>query len=126
MSTDGFAQDEAARCRAVLKFTKRSPSRVPRQLPGMILEEMMNALRRIEEQSLLRINYRRNSKGGIVSIHHGSVMIALLNLCLAAPGQLAAQSHQDSGPGMNQAESAVPGLTTSTSWLVNGRPIIES
>jgi hypothetical protein len=76
----------------------------------MILEEMMNALRRIEEQSLLRINYRRNSKGGIVSIHHGSVMIALLNLCLAAPGQLAAQSHQDSGPGMNQAESAVPGL----------------
>ena len=37
-------------------------------------------------------------------------MIALLSLCLAAPGQLAAQSHQDSGPGMNQTDSAVPGL----------------
>src|ERR1700722_3630257 len=37
-------------------------------------------------------------------------MIALLSLCLAMPGQLAAQSHPDSGPGMNQAESAVPAL----------------
>ena len=46
-----------------------------------------------------------------MSIHHRSVvMIALLSLCLAAPGQLAAQSHSDSGPGMNQTESAVPGL----------------
>jgi hypothetical protein len=45
-----------------------------------------------------------------VSIHHRSVMIALLSLCLAAPGQLAAQSLQDSGPEMNQTESAVPGL----------------
>jgi hypothetical protein len=44
----------------------------------------------------------RNSKGGIVSIHHRSVMIALLSLCLAAPGQLAAQSHQ--------TESERPGL----------------
>jgi hypothetical protein len=61
-------------------------------------------------QALLRIGYRRNSKGGIVSIHHHSVMIALLSLCLAAPVQLAAQSHQDSGPGMNQTDSAVPGL----------------
>lgn len=44
-----------------------------------------------------------------MSIRHRSVMIALL-LCLAVPGQLAAQSHQGSGPGMSQAESAVPGL----------------
>jgi hypothetical protein len=70
----------------------------------------MNAYWRNGVQALLRIGYRRNSKGGIVSIHHRSVMIALLSLCLAAPGQLAAQSHQDSGPGMNQTESAVPGL----------------
>ena len=70
----------------------------------------MNAYRRIEVQGLLIIGYRRNSKGGIVSIHHRSVIIALLSLCLAAPGPLAAQSHQDSGPGMNQTESAVPGL----------------
>ena len=45
-----------------------------------------------------------------MSIHHRSVMIALLSLSLAAPGQSAAQSHQDSGPAMNQTESAVPGL----------------
>ena len=45
-----------------------------------------------------------------MSIHRRSVMIALLSLCLAAPKQLAAQSHPDSGPGMNQTESAVPGL----------------
>ena len=70
----------------------------------------MNAYGRIGVQPLLRIGYRRNSKGGIVSIHHRSVMIGLLSLCLAAPGQLAAQSHQDSGPRMNQADSAVPGL----------------
>jgi hypothetical protein len=47
----------------------------------------MNAYRRIGVQALLRIGYRRNSKGGIVSIHHRSVTIALLSLCLAAPGQ---------------------------------------
>src|SRR6202050_2150508 len=70
----------------------------------------MNAYRRNGVQALLRIGYRRNSKGGIVSIHHRSVMIALLSLFLAAPGKLAEQSHQDSGPGMNQTESAVPGL----------------
>src|SRR3984957_13968221 len=70
----------------------------------------MNAYRRNGVPALLRIGYRSNSKGGIVSIHHRSVMIALLSLCLAAPGQLAAQSHQDSGPGMNQTESSVPGL----------------
>ena len=72
----------------------------------------MNAYRRNGVQALLRMGYRRNSKGGIVSIHHRSVMIALLSLCLAAPGQLAAQSHQDSGPvmKMNQTGSAVPGL----------------
>ena len=70
----------------------------------------MNAYRRNGVQALLRIGYRRNSKGGIVSIHHRSVLIGLLSLCLAAPGQLAAQSHQDSSPGMNQTESAVPGL----------------
>jgi len=70
----------------------------------------MNAHRRNGVQALLRIGYRRNSKGGTVSIHHCSVMIALLSLCLTAPGQLAAQSHQDSGTGMNQTESAVPGL----------------
>ena len=86
----------------------------------------MNAYRRIGVQALLRIGYRRNSKGDIVSIHRRSLMIALLSLCLAAPGQLAAQSHQDSGPGMNQTDSAVPVFTTSTSWLVNGRLIIES
>src|SRR5579863_8624142 len=75
----------------------------------------MNAYRRNGVQALLRIGYRRNSKGGIGSIHHRSVMIALLSLCLAAPGlaapgQLAAQSHQDSGPVVNQTQSAVPGL----------------
>ena len=70
----------------------------------------MNAYRRNGVQALLRIGCRLNSKGGIVSIHCLSVMIALLSLCLAAPGQLAAQSHQDSGPGMNQTDSAVPGL----------------
>jgi len=70
----------------------------------------MNAYRRNGVQALLRIGCRRNSKGGIVSIHHRSVMIALLGLCLPAPGQLAAQSHQDSGPRMNQTESAVPAL----------------
>src|SRR5258708_10104054 len=75
----------------------------------------MNAYRRNGVQALLSIGYRRNSKRGIVSIRHCSVMIALLSLCLAAPVQLAAQSHhdsghQDSGPGMNQTESAVPGL----------------
>ncbi len=37
-------------------------------------------------------------------------MVALLSLCLAGCGQLAAQSHEDSDPGMNQKESAVPGL----------------
>jgi hypothetical protein len=58
---------------------------------------------------ITRIGYRRNQKRGIVSIHHRSVMIALL-LCLAVPGQLAAQSHPESGPGMNQAVIAVPGL----------------
>ena len=64
---------------------------------------------------MLRIVYRRNLKGDIVSIHHRSVLIALLSLCLAAPGQLTSQSHQDSGHQdsalrMNQTESAVPGL----------------
>ena len=49
-------------------------------------------------------------KRGIASIHHRSAMIALLSLCLAAPGQLDIQSQQDSGPGMNQTDSAVPGL----------------
>lgn len=70
----------------------------------------MNAYRRIGVQALLRICCRGNSKGGIVSIYHRAVMIALLSLCLAAAGQLAAQSHPDSGSGMNQTESAVPGL----------------
>ncbi|HTB94701.1 MAG TPA: DUF1579 family protein, partial [Candidatus Sulfotelmatobacter sp.] len=70
----------------------------------------MNAYRRNGVQALLRIGYRRNLKGGIVSIHRLSVMIALLSLCLAAPGQLTAQSHQDSSPGMNQTDNAVPGL----------------
>jgi hypothetical protein len=70
----------------------------------------MNAYRRNGVQALLRIGYRRNSRGGIVSIHHRSVLIALLSLCLAAPGQFAAESHQASGPGMDQTETAVPGL----------------
>ena len=70
----------------------------------------MNAYRRNGVQALLRIGYRRNSKGGIVSIHRLSVMIALLILSLVSPGQLTAQSQQDSGAGMNQTESAVPGL----------------
>ena len=43
----------------------------------------MNAYRRNGVQALLRIGYRLNSKGGIVSIHCLSVMIALLSLCLA-------------------------------------------
>ena len=46
---------------------------------------------------------------GVVNIRHRLVMIALLSLCLAAPGRLVAQSHNDSGLGMNQTE-AVPGL----------------
>ena len=76
----------------------------------------MNAYRRNGVQELLRIGYRRNSRAGIVSIHYRSVMTALLSLCLAAAGQLAAQSkqdsgsRQDSGPGMNQTDSAVSGL----------------
>lgn len=45
-----------------------------------------------------------------MSIHHGSVMIALVSLCLAAPVPLAAQSHHDSVRGMSQTESTVPGL----------------
>src|SRR5580704_14089642 len=69
----------------------------------------MNTYRRNGVQALSRIGYRRNAKGGIVSIHRRSVMIALLSLCLAAPGQLA-EAHQDSGPAMNQTDSAVPGL----------------
>jgi len=65
-------------------------------------------------------------KRGIVNIHHCSVMIALLSLCLVAPGQLDTQSHQDSGPGMNQTDGAVAGLHDFDSWLVNGKPIIKS
>ena len=70
----------------------------------------MNTDRRNGVRALLGIGYRRNSKGGIVSAHHCAVLIALLGLCLAAPGQFAAQSHEDSGSGMNQAESAASGL----------------
>ena len=70
----------------------------------------MNAYRRNEVQALLRIGDRRNSKGDIVSIHRCSIVVASLSLCLAAPGHLAPQAHQDSTPGMKQADSAVPGL----------------
>jgi hypothetical protein len=45
-----------------------------------------------------------------MNIHHRAVMIALLSLSLAAPGQLTAQSHQDSRSGMSQEQSAIPGL----------------
>jgi hypothetical protein len=45
-----------------------------------------------------------------VSIHQHSVTIALLSLCLAATGPVAAQSQHDSGSGMNQTEAAVSGL----------------
>ena len=45
-----------------------------------------------------------------MSIRHRSVAVALLCLCLAAPGQLAAQSRQNSSAGMSQSENAVPGL----------------
>src|SRR5277367_1246406 len=69
---------------------------------SMIPEGTMNAHRRNGVQALLGIDYRRKSKGGIVRIHYHSVIIALVSLCLAAPGQVGAQSHQDSGPGMNQ------------------------
>jgi hypothetical protein len=54
------------------------------------------------------------------------LLIALLSLCLAASGQSAAQSHQDSGPAMNQTDSAVPGLHDFDFLVVGGRPIIES
>lgn len=71
----------------------------------------MDAYRRNGVEALVRVGCRRSSKGGIVSIYQPSVMIAVLSLCLAAPGQLAAQTHQDSGPGVNQTDSAVPGLS---------------
>ena len=45
-----------------------------------------------------------------MSVHHRAVMIALLSVCLAGPGLLAGDSHQDSGAGMKQVESAVGGL----------------
>jgi hypothetical protein len=45
-----------------------------------------------------------------MNIHHRAVMIGLLSLSLAAPGQLTAQSHQDSGSGMSQEKSTIPGL----------------
>jgi len=45
-----------------------------------------------------------------MNIQHRAMMLALLSLCLAAPGQLIAQSPQGSGSGMNQTDSAVPGL----------------
>ena len=45
-----------------------------------------------------------------MNIYHRAVMIGLLSLSLAAPGQLTAQSHQDSGSGKSQEESAIPGL----------------
>src|ERR1700724_1217097 len=45
-----------------------------------------------------------------MNIQHRAGMLALLILSLVAPGQLTAQSQQDSGVGMNQTESAVPGL----------------
>jgi hypothetical protein len=49
-------------------------------------------------------------KGGIMNIQHRAGMLALLILNLVLPGQLTAQSQQGSGAGMNQTESAVPGL----------------
>src|ERR1700679_3783293 len=45
-----------------------------------------------------------------MNIQHRAGMLALLILNLVSPGQLTAQSQQDSGAGMNQIESAVPGL----------------
>jgi len=45
-----------------------------------------------------------------MNICHRAVMIGLLSLSLAAPGQLTAQSHQDLGSGMSQEERATPGL----------------
>jgi hypothetical protein len=45
-----------------------------------------------------------------MNFHHRAVMIGLLSLSLAAPGQLTAQSHQDSGSGMSQEKSTIPGL----------------
>src|SRR5271170_1522516 len=39
-----------------------------------------------------------------------ALVLALLSVSLAAPGQLTVQSHQDSGSAMSQTESAVPGL----------------
>jgi hypothetical protein len=45
-----------------------------------------------------------------MNIQHRAGMLALLILSLVSPGQLSAQSQQDSGAGMNQTESAVPGL----------------
>ncbi len=45
-----------------------------------------------------------------MSVHHRSVTIALLSLCLAGPGLLAGRLHQDSGARMSQTESAVVGL----------------
>ena len=45
-----------------------------------------------------------------MNIQHGAVMIALLSLGLAAPGQLTPRSDYDPGPGMIQTEGAVPGL----------------
>ena len=45
-----------------------------------------------------------------MNIQHRAGMLALLILSLVSPGQLTPQSQQGSGAGMNQTESAVPGL----------------
>jgi hypothetical protein len=97
------------------KYHELSQSKEVASVQFLIPEGTMNVHRRNGVQAWLRIGYCRNSEGGIGGIHHRSVMIALLSLGLAAPGLLAAQSHQDSAhqdlrPGMSQKESAVPGL----------------
>ena len=49
-------------------------------------------------------------KGDIMNIQHRAGMLALLILSQVSPGQLTAQSQQNSGAGMNQIESAAPSL----------------
>ena len=45
-----------------------------------------------------------------MNIQHGAGMLALLILGLVSPGQMTAQSRQDSAAGLDQAEGAIQGL----------------
>lgn len=64
-----------------------------------------------------------------MDIHHRALTIALLSLSLATYGQLTVQSPQDSGSGVRQTESAVPGVNDFDflvgHWRVHHRKLKE-